>query len=399
MERLGVYQILGPTNCNDPRIPDYCADYLQQLSRAMGMEVYPAEKEDFAAQDVHVFFIGSGGTAAPFSKVYDCVEGPYVLLTVPAYNSLAASMEILSYLQHKGLQGEIIHGTVEENARRLTVILRAARARKAIASMRMGAIGEAITLVASCADHQVLKQRFGADLVVLDVQELVEEYHKGGYPDNAYTRALKASGYNPAEMEKALNVYGAAKRMVEKYGLQAMTLRCFDLLGSIGTTGCLALSILNAEGIPAACEGDTRSMLAMTVLYELTGQPVFMANPSQLDSHKGEMIFAHCTLPLNMPDSYELTTHFESGLGVALSGELAPGPITIFKCDETMEHYYVQDAQLLASLHRSDLCRTQLQIRLPEGTDYFVTAPISNHHMICKGHWADVVNEFFKQSK
>lgn len=399
MERLGVYQILGPTNCNDPHIPDYCADYLRQLSQAMGVEVYAAQEEDFMAQDVHVFFIGSGGTAAPFSHVCGCVYGPYVLLTVPAYNSLAASMEILSYLQRNGKQGEIIHGTVEENARRLLAILRAAQARKAIASMRMGAIGEAITLVASCADHATLKQRFGADLVVLEVQELVDEYHKGGYPENEYTRALKASGYDPVEMEKALNVYGAAKRLVEKYGLKAMTLRCFDLLGSIGTTGCLALAILNAEGIPAACEGDTRSMLAMTVLYQLTGQPVFMANPSQLDRHNSEMIFAHCTLPINMPDSYELTTHFESGLGVALAGELAPGPITIFKCDETMERYYVQDAELVASLHRDDLCRTQLHIRLPQGTDYFVTAPISNHHMICRGHWADVVEEFFKQAK
>ena len=86
MERLGVYQILGPTNCNDPHIPDYCADYLRQLSQAMGVEVYAAQEEDFVAQDVHVFFIGSGGTAAPFSHVCGCVDGPYVLLTVPAYN-------------------------------------------------------------------------------------------------------------------------------------------------------------------------------------------------------------------------------------------------------------------------------------------------------------------------
>ncbi len=397
MEKLGVCQILGPTNCNDPHIPEYCADYLAQLGKAMGMEVFAADEETFRQQQIHVFFIGSGGTAEPFSRVCRCVNGPYILLTVPAWNSLAASMEILAYLQRNGEQGEILHGTVEENARRLQVLLRAAKARQNIAGMRMGAIGEAITLVASRADHAMLKNRFGADLLTLEVQELIDEYHKGGYEENAYTRALKQTGYDAEEMEKALNVYGAAKRLVQKYGLQAMTLRCFDLLGSIGTTGCLALAILNAEGIPAACEGDTRSMLAMAVLYQLTGQPVFMANPSQLDRHTSEMIFAHCTLPVNMPDSYQLTTHFESGLGVALSGEMAAGPITIFKCDETMERYYVQDAELVASLRRPDMCRTQLHIRLPEGTDYFVSAPISNHHMICRGHWADVVHEFFKQ--
>lgn len=395
MEKLGVYELSGPVNCNDPRIPEYSKNYLKQLSEAMGMEVAPVEEAEFKAQPLHVFFIASGGTAAPFSRVYNCVDGPYVLLTAPAWNSLPASMEILSYLHSQGKEGEILHGTIEELAARLKVLLRAATARQEIAGMRLGVIGEAITLVASRADGKVMKERFGAELVMLDINELISEYHKGGYPENEYTRALKAKGYDAQEVEKALNVYGAAKRMVEKYGLQAVTIRCFDLLGSIGTTGCLALAILNAEGIPAACEGDTKSMLAMSVLYKLTGEPVFMANPSCLDKHKNEMIFAHCTLPINMPDDYTLTTHFESGIGVALSGDFTPGPITVFKCDETMKHYYAQDAQLVESLHMPDLCRTQMRILLPDGTDYFTTAPISNHHMICKGHWAGLINEFF----
>lgn len=397
MERLGVYQIMGPSNCNDARIPEYCRNYLKELSEKAGMEIYAAGEEDFKGQAPHIFFIASGGTAEPFSRVYQCAEGPYYLLTVPAWNSLAASMEILSFLHEHGEKGEIIHGTVEENAARLRELAAVEEAREHLRTMRMGAIGEAITLVASRADHAVLKERFGCEMVNLDVQELIEEYKKGGYDDNPYVHGIKAKGYDSEEIEKALNVYGAVKRMVERNGLQAVTVRCFDLLGSIGTTGCLALAILNAEGIPAACEGDTRSMIAMTVLHELTHEPVFMANPSYLDPQKREMIFAHCTLPADMPESYELTTHFESGIGVALSGDFKPGPVTIFKCDETMERYYVQNAELVESLHREDMCRTQLMIRLPEGTDYFVQAPISNHHMICKGHWADRVHEFFKK--
>lgn len=397
MERLGVYQIMGPSNCNDARIPDYCKEYLKRLSEKAGMEIYAAGEEEFKRQSLHIFFIASGGTAEPFSRVYQCMEGPCYLLTVPAWNSLAASMEICAFLHEHGRTGEILHGTLEENAARLRELAAVAEAKERLKEVRMGAIGEAVTLVASRADQGVLRERFGCELVTLEVEELIEEYKKGGYDENPYVNAIKAKGYDSREIEKALNVYGAVKRMAEKNRLQAVTVRCFDLLGAIGTTGCLALAILNAEGIPAACEGDTRSLVAMTVLHALTQEPVFMANPSALDPKKKEMIFAHCTLPVSMPASYELTTHFESGIGVALAGDFQPGPVTIFKCDETMERYYVQNAELVESLHREDMCRTQLRIRLPEGTAYFLQDPISNHHMICKGHWAERVHAFFKK--
>ncbi len=395
MKKLGVYQILGPGGCNDARIPDYCRQYLEELSQMTGIEIYPADEKEFCQQDPKIFFIGSGGTAEKFSKVYRCAKGPYYLLTVPAWNSLAASMEILSFLHEKQEKGEILHGTAEENADRIKDLYTVAETKRKLSRMRIGAIGEAVTLVASRVNRQVMKERVGCELMDLDIEELIREYEAGGYEENEFVKGIKARSGNPDETEKALRVYGAVKRMVEKYHLDAVTVRCFDLLGAIQTTGCLALAILNAEGIPAACEGDTRSLLSMTILHELTGEPVFMANPSQMDTGKQEIIFAHCTVPANMPDDYTLTTHFESGIGVALAGHMNPGPVTVFKCDESMERYYVQNAELKESLQREDLCRTQLRLFLPEGTECFLKDPISNHQMICKGHWAGRIRRFF----
>lgn len=87
-----------------------------------------------------------------------------------------------------------------------------------------------------------------------------------------------------------------------------------------------------------------------------------------MDPEKSEIIFAHCTLPMNMPDSYCLVTHFESGTGVAVSGDLAAQPMTIFKCDDSMERYYAGRAELLETMHRQDLCRTQMRLKLQDGT-------------------------------
>lgn len=225
----------------------------------------------------------------------------------------------------------------------------------------------------------------------------MEEFHKGGYPENEYTKELKNRGFSAEEVEKALDVYGALKRLIAKYQLTGVTVKCFDLLDMIHTTGCLALAILNAEGIPAACEGDQKSLVSMAVLEALTGQPGFMANPSCMDPDAGEIVFAHCTLPINMPDSYRLTTHFESGIGVAVTCDLAAQPMTIFKCDDTFTRYYAGKADLIETMHRSDLCRAQMKLHLHEGTGYFSSNPISNHHMIVKGDWKEVIDEYFAQ--
>lgn len=394
MDKIGVYQLAGDINKSDPMLVACCQNYLGRLGRALDAELRPVEEDVFREQGLPVFFLASGGIAGTFRDVCRCVEGPYILLTTSGWNSLPASMEILAYLHEQGMQGEILHGEPEEVAPRLELLLRLAKARRALRRMRLGVIGETLSLAASRADGLQLRQRFGAQLEMLEVQALIDEYRRGGYPENAFTQELRQSGYDPAELEKALNVYGAVRRMVEAHRLDAVTVRCFDLLGAIGTTGCLALAILNAEGIPAGCEGDTRSLLSMAVLHVLTGEPVFMANPSRLDRQRDEMVFAHCTLPMNMPRGYRLTTHFESGIGVALAADFDAGPVTVFKCDET-GRFQVQDGELVESLHLPALCRTQLRIRLPEGVGGFLTHPIANHQMICKGHWAELIRAFF----
>ena len=98
-----------------------------------------------------------------------------------------------------------------------------------------------------------------------------------------------------------------------------------------------------------------------------------------------------------MPDDYNLTTHFESGVGVAVAGNLESQEMTIFKCDETMKRYFAGRATLLETMHRKDLCRTQMKLYLEDGTEYFAKSPISNHHIICKGDWKEVIDQFFEQ--
>ncbi|WP_333813183.1 hypothetical protein, partial [Muricomes intestini] len=385
METLKVKFLMGPAECNDRNIPAYSNQFLKDLGEELGEEIICAELDEVKEQPLPVYFIASGGAELGFKSACEQTKEPYILLTTPAYNSLAAAMEIMGFLQEHGLKGEILHGSAGTIAKRLRTLMQVARAKENLRHMRLGCFGTPGGLIASDADFDMVEKACGAEMILFDLDELQEEYNKGGYPENEYTRELKDKGFQPEEMEKALNVYGALKRLINKYDLQGITVKCFDLLNLVHTTGCLALALLNAEGTPAACEGDQKSLISMVVLHTLTSQSGFMANPSCMDPESGEIIFAHCTLPIDMPDSYSLTTHFESGIGVAVSCNIESQPMTIFKCDDTFTRYYAGRANLIETMHKSNLCRSQLRLSLEDGTEYFSNRPISNHHIICKG--------------
>ena len=397
MEKLKVKFLMGPPDCNDPYIPTYSDLFLKELSEKMGIEVVTAEMEEVAKEPLPIYFIASGGAENGFKANYAMTKEPYLLLTTPAYNSLAASMEILGFLDEHDLKGEILHGDMDTLAHELKLRATVAEAKEKLSKANLGCFGLPGGLIASEIDFEKLQKDTGCCCSLYSLDELIEEYHKGGYEENEYTRQLKEKSFNPEEIEKALNVYGALKRLIEKYSLTAVTVRCFDLLKQIGTTGCLALSILNTEGIPAACEGDQKSLLSMVIMRLLSGQSGFMANPCSMNPASGEIIFAHCTIPIDMPDSYFLTTHFESGIGVAVASDIEPQVMTVFKCNGDLSRHYAGRAYLLETMHRNDLCRTQMRLKMEDGTDYFSNRPISNHHIICKGDYKEVIDAFFAE--
>ncbi|MGD1818506.1 MAG: hypothetical protein ACPKOI_01300 [Pleomorphochaeta sp.] len=388
--------MMGPSDCNDENIPKYSEDFIKELSEQLSEEVVYASMDEIAKEALPIYFIASGGAERDFSKNYKKTKGKYILLTTPAYNSLASALEILGFLHEQGLEGEIIHGSMQLIAKRLKVLKKVSEAKIKMASMRLGCFGKPDGLLSSEVNEKDLKNTFGMEIVHLDLEELINEYNIGGYDENEYTKDLKTKDFNKDEIEKALNVYGALTRLIKKYNLAAISVKCFELLGKINTTGCLALAILNAQGIPAACEGDQKALVSMTIAYLITGNPGFMANPNFIDSDTKECVIAHCTLPLNMPDSYSLTTHFESGIGVAITSDIKSQPLTIFKSDGG-EKYFAHVCSLEKTMHRNDLCRSQMTVKIDDYTfDYLMNNPISNHHIFVLGDWVEEFNELYK---
>ena len=355
---------------------------------------------DYGSHALDLIYVRTGGTEGIFKRLLPDLllksERPFYLLTSGKSNSLAASMEILSYLRQNGYKGEIIHGHPSYISRKIMLLAKAGEVRRRLRGCRLGIIGEPSDwLIASQADKESVKKLLGIELVDIPMQELIDVIDV----TPQITQHEKVSNDIVINsLPGAYQIYDALKVVVSKERLQGFTIRCFDLLTSVWNTGCLALAKLNAEGIVASCEGDAPAMLSMTIAQALLGISGFQANPASINPETGEMLFAHCTIPLNMVERYEFDTHFESGIGVGIRGYAKEGPVTVFKVSGDLSRHFIAEGELLRNQAKPDLCRTQQVIRLsdPSKTSYFLTEPIGNHHIILPGHHQALLEEILK---
>jgi len=359
-----------------------------------------ADFHDYGTDGLDLIYVRTGGTEGVFKPLLPKIlesRQPIYLLTSGKSNSLAASMEILSFLRQRGIKGEIIHGSTDYINAKIAFIEKVETARKALEGKKFGVIGQPSDwLISSGADYDKIKERLGIEMIDIPMQELLDTISVTKEDAVGAKIACGEPLFDAEQKVKdaasgAYTIYKALRTIVSNYGLSGLTLRCFDLLSTVHNTGCLALAKLNAEGIVSSCEGDIPALLSMAISKVLTGHTGFMANPSKIDPSTGEILFAHCTVPFDMVTRYELDTHFESGIGMGIRGHIQEGPVTIFKVSGDLNRHYAEEAMLLRNQSKPDLCRTQVIVKVAS-TDYFLTNPIGNHHIIIPGHCKDVLD-------
>jgi len=358
--------------------------YISGLEANTGIQMeWVQSPDEFREDSVPVIFIQTGGTEGIFLEQFDKMPKPAILLTHGEMNSLAASLEILSYLQQRGLKGEVIHGESDYVRDRLINLQKIREARHKLSGAKLGVIGQPSDwLIASQVKKTYAVEKLGCEIIDIPITELIELAQKDYTFNEPLVEELMQKPFPADEMEKALNIYGALCELKDRYQLNGLTVRCFDLLGTLHSTACIGLALLNAQGVPCACEGDVPALISMMILQYLLGEPGFMVNPSRINVNDNSMVVAHCTLPLNMGGDYTLKTHFESGIGVAVDGHLPEQTGLMFKVDPGLERYFLSEVQIIANLSEANLCRTQIEIKLKEDVRYFLNEPCANHHII-----------------
>ena len=400
---ISIYTLTSPLH-DKAAVDAVTKEFLDSI----GLEYsFKGDSFDDYGLDLSLIYVSTGGTEGLFKELLPKLCGlfrqTFLLLTSGKSNSLAASLEILSYLRKRGIRGEILHGSPAYIRSRILSLEKIEGARRSLEHTTLGVIGAPSDwLIASDVDREAVLDRLGVSLQYIPMEELMDDYsslkddivgswnavanHTTGLPSNV---KLAIPG--------AYRIYQTLKSLTEAYGLSGFTIRCFDLLTAVHNTGCLALAKLNSEGFIAGCEGDIPAMLSMMIGRAVTGVSGFQANPSSIDPETGEMVFSHCTVPFDMVSDFGLDTHFESGIGVGIRGHIPEGPVTVFKVSGDLSRHFVCEGELLRNESKPDLCRTQVVLRLPsEASQYFLNDPIGNHHIILPGHCAEELEALLK---
>ena len=355
------------------------------------------------------FMIATGGVENLFKRIWSAIDietmcGPSRQKTVTMIadgrnNSLAAALEILTYLGNIGVAGKILHGTNDE-------IVSAVVETVCTPSLqgRIGLFGQPSNwLIASGVDRDFLLQRYCIETIDINLQRLIEgikTVSQSEAEEVAQTMEKRAKDIKEptgADMLEAAKAYLAIKNICQEEHLDAMTIRCFDIVKACGTTSCLALALLNDEGIVAGCEGDMQTLMSMYLAKRLCGEVAFMANPSQLTDETS--MLAHCTIPLTMCDETVVRSHFESGIGVAIQGLPPLTDYTLFKWGgPQLDRYFVVEAQAVETPYSNHFCRTQITLDV-NLKPYLLQHSIGNHHIIIRGRHAEEIRRFMQKNK
>ena len=390
--------------------------------------------ESATGEIVNVAYILTGGTESLFVKLFGenlSRLGNIAIISDAYHNSLAASQEICTWLYNNGVQHRHIHiplhspdatlnrlptllcaespapQRTECNAEVAAASTEAASADalvKALGGCTIGLIGEASPwLIASGIDKEALSERCGVSFREISIDTLADKYlgYREFWKDHTLSAGARAEldevlcrfscsleGDRTAEdLSDAAIMYLALASICKEEHLDAVTVKCFDLLSSCKTTACLALALLNDNGVIAGCEGDIPSICTMLAVYKALGRPSFMANPASIDSDNLSIDFAHCTIPTVMVESCTLPSHFESGIGIGINGEVPLGNYTLCKLSgKTLERSLICNGRLVKGEYLSNRCRTQVRFIFESKAEFdaFCKARVGNHIILFK---------------
>ncbi|QOJ79264.1 hypothetical protein IG193_02030 [Infirmifilum lucidum] len=390
-----VYLIPVASPLHDPQAVN---EVLNQYVGALGKHVDKVSKivtsegelsnVGVTGEDLALVAVLTGGSENLIVRVSD-LAGYTVLLPHKTMNSLPASLEAYATLTASGKRSSLI---VEwPPSGKVLDFINAWRAASRLSSLKLGLIGEPSPWLTYSSGTEVesrLKELFSnMEFVRVDLEKLYEE--AGRVPDSEVPslvenvfRGATRSSVAREELVKPLKIYLALKSIISSYGLDAITIRCFDVIKELKTTACLPLALLNSEGFTAGCEGDLPAVVTMYLASKLSNAPVFMGNLAWAEGN--EVLMAHCTIALKLTSAYELKTHFESGLGVGIAGLIPEGSrVTMARLDPITKTLRFAVGTVTSGVPSSTQhCRTQVRIRLDADSKNLTEHPIGNHYVL-----------------
>jgi len=418
--RVAVGSLFSPLEVGANRAPQAAQD-LTQLLRQAGCEVSelgPVDTPEKSAEagrtvaEQHVQAVALA--AASWFEDYlvlDLLEEcgvPILLWPLPGMETgaLCGTQQLTAYLKQLEKPFRCLYGPLDHagNLQQATTFLRAVALKHQLRRARVGFGGYRVTGMSEVSANEFsLKKTIGPRIIPLDMplllaraKEIPDDQVRGGWQE-----VIGRSGrcqVSASDGLDSMRVYVAVKELVDKYGLDALTIGCYPhLMGRV----CLAASLLADEGIPLGCEGDVNGAVGQLLMTRLTGQPTH--NTDWLEPlEDGTVVFTHCgsgsfDLAEN-PRDITLSPVRLMDRGVCSLFPAKPGPVTLVSLLPKGDGYQ------LALLEGEALSTTMvfpgnpLRVRFLQPTgeiiNWIFAEGIGHHWMAGYGHVAGEIRQW-----
>ncbi len=364
------------------------------------MEVIESEDQAIKAGEkcrnvIPIILVLTGGVSPLVKKFVDTADiDKALVLAHGEHNSLASAISIRSRLELSGVSSWVFTCDTPHSLECSNVVYKVAVIAKVLGDI----LGSRIAFIGvedKSPEIEELEARIEAQTILISMNEFLERIQSA--PRNLVEHFLEeikqivAIEIPEERLEEVGRIYAALRNMFEELKLDAIAVNCFPYLVKSRLTPCLALALLNAEGYIAACEADSKAVFLMMISRALTGFSGWIANVASI--YGSQIMFAHCTAPLNMVKNPRSIYHFESGYPYSLTGELLQNVYTFTSVSPDFAFIAYGLGRIVRTGFMSyTACRTQALVELGIDGDKFINLAPTNHHVAIPGD----VREYIK---
>lgn len=249
------------------------------------------------------------------------------------------------------------------------------------------------------ANLKIAEEKLGVRFVTVPTGELLSKYQSLDNTEMARAKELaeqlkrKASKDQRAkllakeELEKATGLYVAMLSYVEKYAADAVTIVCSPWIrGTEVTVPCIALTLLQEEGVPAACQGDIDALLTMVLFKRLSGLASFMGGGIKAS---GALGVSHCVLSRKMcgPEMpmqpYYISDYHGRKNSPTIHTEIPKGEtVTLARLTRNLEGLILTSGVVIGSQDQKNRCRNTVVIKVKDRDKLLKTVKGIQQHFV-----------------
>ena len=216
-------------------------------------------------------------------------------------------------------------------------------------------------------------------------------------------RASQGTQVADEEIAKAARLYLAMARIVEERGGDGVTIVCSSWIRTEELpVPCVALTLFQERGIPAACQGDLDALLTMVLFKRAAGVPTFMGGAVKANGHLG---ISHCVLPRNLctkgdeGQAYYLGDYHGRKESPTVHAEVPVGEIaTVARFTKGLRSLLLTSGTIKGCQDSKDRCRNTLVIDVPDRERVFdAVKGVQNHYVVACGDHRAALEERAKE--